>query len=274
MAFSFQETPESRAQSYSADSDEITLIYKSVGEQNDATVRSYAVTGSPATVTGLTGTLYRKSIDLRPDGFQQYFVEVRYGRLTSNSLPVSSYTFNFDTTGGTTNITSAKEHINSYPTASTPPNHHGSINVRPDGTVDGAEIVIPKLRLTFNFNFPSGVITAAYMKSVAAITGTTNQYRFLGFEPGELLFMGASGGDGSNTEMTVGFQFEASANATGFSSGGISSISKKGHEYLWHEFNDEVDSGKAATRPKYVHIERVYDSADFQSVFGWNIFTG
>lgn len=274
MTYTFEETPESRAQQYGTSStdDSVTLQYKSVGEQNDATVRLYAEANAPGTVNGLNGTLYRKTIALRPDGFAQYYVDVMYGPLDIKALPSGSYTFNFDTTGGSVNIKCAKAHVASYGTS--PPSHNGAIGVRGDGTVDGAEIVIPKLRFNLAFRFPSGTITIAYMKAIASITGTTNSKRFLGFDAGELLFLGATGSNGSVSEMEVSFAFEASTNATGITTGGISGVTKKGHDYLWHEFGDEVDTGKPVTRAKYVHVEQVYDSADFDAYFGWNIFTG
>lgn len=277
MSFSFNETPESRAQSSGTSSTAShTLTYIANGEQDDYTVHAYAIANTPTYVVRPTGTLYRNGISVRPNGFQQYIVEVSYGKLDKNSLPSNSYTFNFDTTGGTTNVKCGKSHIASYNSGGTvsSPDHKGAIGVRSDGTVDGVDIIIPKLRINLSFKFASGSVTAAYMKSLAAITGCTNSKRYLGFDAGELLFLGATGSNGSNMEMEVTYSFEASGNVTGLSSGGITGIAKKGHEYLWHEFDDQVDTGKPVTRAKYVHIEQVYDSADFEATFAWNQFTG
>lgn len=273
MSFSLIETPESRAQQYgTASTDQITRIYKVVGEQDDVTVRNYIEANTSATLEGLTGTLYRKQIDIQPDGWQQYVATITYGGLELRTLQTGSYTFNFDTTGGTTNIKAGKAHVNSYPAGA--PNHQGAIGVKQDGTVDGCDIIVPKLKITFAFKYSSGIITAAKIKDIAAITGTTNSKPFLGFAIGELLFLGATGSNGSQQEMEVTFNFEASQNVTGISTGGISGVDKKGHDYLWHEFGDDVHSGKAITKAKYVHVERVYDSADWAAVFNWNIYTG
>lgn len=272
MSIDLRETPASRAQQYgTASTDEVVLTYKSTGEQDDATVRNYVWNNTPTTVTGLTGTLYRKNINIRPDGWNQYIVEVSYGGLNVTTIPQNSYTFNFDTTGGTVNVKVAKAHVQSYPTAGDP--HKGVIGVQQDGGVDGADIIIPKLKFTLAFKYPAGVITVSFIKSLAAVTGTTNAYRFLGFDPGELLFLGATGSDGTAQEMEVSFAFEASQNATGLTIGGITGIAKGGHEYGWAEFGDVVDSGKAAVNATAVHIERVYNSADWASVFNWNIYT-
>lgn len=278
-AFTFQETPESRAQNYSTSSqNSISLQYKAVGEQDDAIVRNYANANVPATVNGLAGTLYLRELRLRPDGWQQYYVDVEYGPANQGTIPTGSYTFNFDTTGGTTNIKCAKSHIHSYyasgitPTPTNP--HKGAIGVKDDGSVEGADIVIPKLKLTFAFKYASGIITPAKVKAIASITGCVNSSPFIGFAAGELLFLGASGSDGTNSQMEVTFNFEASQNVTGISVGGVTGIAKHGHEYGWEEFADGVDTGRGIVKASAVHIEQVYDTADFGSVFGWNIYTG
>lgn len=277
MSFSFEELPESRAQSSGTSaSASHTLVYKALGEQDDYTVHAYAIANTSTYVVRPSGVLYRNNINVRPDGFQQYIVEVTYGRLDKTTLPSGSYTFNFDTTGGTANIKCGRSHTASYNASGTvsSPDHKGAIGVKSDGSVDGVDIIIPKLRLNFSFKHPSGDITADFVKTLAAITGCTNLYRFIGFDPGELLFLGASGSDGTEVEMEVTYAFEASANVTGLASGGITGITKSGHDYLWHEFDDSVDSGKPVTRAKYVHIEQVYESADFAAVFQWNRFLG
>lgn len=274
MPFSFQETPESRAQeSGTSSSATHKLVYKAVGEQDDYTVHAYAIANTPLYVTRPTGILLRNSISITPDGFNQYTVEASYGRPDKNAIPANSYTFNFDTTGGTVNVKCAKQHINTYPSGG--PNHNGMIGVEKDGKVNGADIIIPKLRFTLTFKFASGIITIAYMKALADVTGTVNSVNFLGFAPGELLFMGATGSNGTQTEMEVSFSFEASPNVTGLSRGTVTGIAKKGHEYIWEQPDDDVDGDDNAVQTvTAVHVERVYDTADWNPTFKWNIFTG
>lgn len=278
--FTFQETPESRSQQYdsSATNNLVTHIYKAVGEQDDNVVATYVANNAAATVPTFAGVLYLKTVRIRPDGFQQYYVEIDYGPLSITSIPKGSYTFNFDTTGGTTNVKCGKTHVGSYYPAGateTPANPHmGVIGVKDDGGVDGADIVIPKFKFSVAFKYPSGVITVARAKLLASITGCTNSDKFLEFQPGELLFLGASGADGSQSEMEVTFNFEASANETGLTVAGVTGVSKKGHEYGWEEFGDKVASGLAVVNAKAVHIEQVYNSANFAKTFQWNIFTG
>jgi hypothetical protein len=38
---------------------------------------------------------------------------------------------------------------------------------------------------------------------------------------------------------------------------------KRGHEYMWIEYEDYVSNGHAQKRPSQVHVERVYEETDF-----------
>jgi len=268
MVFSFEETPESRASTADKNSATKTLIYKSVGEFDETIVEAYAYTGSPATVTVATGTLYRSSVNVDPDGWGQYRVTVTYGKLDSKSVPTGTSTFSFDTSGATINIKAAKAHVASYPDSGNW--HKGAINVKADGDVEGVEIVIPALKLTYTFNHPSGVVTEDFARLLASVTGMTNSATFRGFSAGELLFAGASGSDGSEAEASVSYSFVASSNETSLTIGDITGIAKAGHDYAWVEFEDDVDAGEPIRPPKRVHVERVYDSFAFASVFGWS----
>src|SRR4051812_27871031 len=114
MSFTFNEAPDSRDQSSgNAQSASHRLIYKASGEQDDYVVHAYALANTPLYVTRPSGVLFRRQISLRSDGFQQYFVEVDYG---PSSATTNSFTFDFDTSGGTVNRKCAREHIHTYPT--------------------------------------------------------------------------------------------------------------------------------------------------------------
>ena len=277
MAFTFTEDPASRDQvSGTADSASHMLIYKAAGEQDDFIVHQYAIANTPVTVVRPTGVLYRNQVRLHPEGFQLYRVEVSYAKLGRGTMPIGKVTFNFDTSGGTTHVRVAKKHVRSYGGFDGPESnfHKGAINVSQDGHVEGTDVVIPYLKFSLMFKFASGQVTLAYVKKLAAITGTTNSQRFLSFEPSELLFRGATGDDGTDVESTVRYDFEASQNASGLTFGDITGVDKAGWDYLWFEFKDEVVDGHPGTQPLFAHVERVYDQSDFGQVFGWNLFTG
>ncbi len=267
MDFSFEETPESRAQQ-SGDSESHELTYKAVGEFDDYNVHSYAYSLTPLTVARPTGILYRTSVNVAPDGFKQYLIRVTYGK---KGRSVGSVAFSFDSTGATVKLTCAREHITSYTADGEDgdDNHDGAINVKKDGDVEGVDIIIPALKLTYTFRHPGGVVTEDFARAIAGATGTTNENTFRGYQQGELLFAGATGSDGTDAEAEVTYQFIASQNAT-ITISDIAGIVKQGHWYGWLEFDDDVSEGRAVQKPKRVNIERVYDSTDFASVFGWS----
>ncbi len=254
--FRFDELPESRAETYRA-----------VGEFRSDLVGAYALNATPITVLRQTGTLFRQDLQIEPDGWSNYIVTVPYAPRTKE---VGTATFSFDTTGGTINLKCAKQHIATYDASGTVAgdHHKGAIGVTKDG-VEGVEIVSPVLKLNFNFKHPSGQVTITHARILSGLTGSVNGDVWHGFQPGELLFLGSTGSDGTDVEAEVGYQFAASQNRTGLTFGDINNIAKKGFEAYWVEFKNAVASGAAARRPWRVHIEQVYDPIGFQTVFPW-----
>lgn len=186
----------------------------------------------------------------------------------------------FDTTGGTSHITQGivdatfpqGEHRYAA-SGSAAPNQDGAIGVD-DDRVAGVDIVVPGLQWTESYDVPSAYVTAAYIKQVASLTGTTNLAAFRTFAPGEVLFVGCTGsqewdsnrGDGP---WSLAFRFTASPNAgdgqtlPAISIGSISNISKRGHEYMWVRYESAVASTEVVKRPKFVYVNRVYREGDF-----------
>jgi hypothetical protein len=230
-------------------------------------VEAYAIAASPTLVATAAGILYRQDVQVKPAGFLTWHVSVPYGERKKEN---GSYKLSFDTTGGTVRIFSAKSHIASYPVAGSPPDHKGAINVKDDGNVEGVDRVIPALKLSVAFQHPLGIITLPQIKQLARKTGMVNSDSFLTFSPGELLFLGATGSEGSEVETEVTYHFAASENVTGLTFGDVANVAKKGHEVLWIEYKDAVSNNKPARQPEFVHVERVYDEVEFAVVFGWN----
>lgn len=266
MPIDMQETPDSRMESMLPSS--FTLRYRITGEQDQDAVAYYAIASTPTAALRPTGILYRQNIEIEPDGWANYLVTVPYGPLARDPGSIS---FSFDTTGATINIKAAKEHVATYDSGGVAAGdwHKGAIGVKGDGEVEGAEIVVPALKLSYGFRHPQGQVNESFARSLASVTGTTNSTTFRGFAAGELLFIGATGSDGTDAEAELQYQFIASQNESGISIGEVTSIVKQGHHYAWVEFKDEVTAGEAVRQPKRVHIERVYNSTNFAAVFGW-----
>lgn len=188
----------------------------------------------------------------------------------------------FDTSGGTQHITQAaggtvtsvgstvttQGSERRYP--SNAPSMNNAIGVDSQ-SVNGVDIVVPALTWTETYDVPDAYVTAAYIKSVAAITGTVNNAAFRTFAAGEVLFMGCSGSqewdsDKGNGPWTLSYKFVASPNVTGQTIGTITGIEKKGHEYLWVRYEDSVSSNELVKKPKSVYINKVYRDGNFSGL--------
>lgn len=263
MSFTLDEMIDSRSSTHTEPTE--TRRYLADGEQDDALVRGYALAGTPSAIFGPYGVLYRQDVRIDPIDFKQYAVTVPFGR---RQRTTGSIAWNFDTSGATVRIRCGKEHIASYPDDGD--FHKGALGVNGDGEVEGTETIIPTLKLNVTYKHPLAAVSLDYVKTLHRFTGRTNSSTFLTFAAGELLYLGAAGSDGSESEADVTYQFAASPNETDLTFGPITGVAKKGWEYAWIEFKDAVSGGQAVREPKRVHVDRVYDAVDFASIFGWS----
>lgn len=179
----------------------------------------------------------------------------------------------FDTTGGTQHITQA------YPVGSgntldferrfpsTATNMSGAIGVDDNG-VNGVDIVVPQLQWQESYDVPNAYVTAAYIRSVASITGTVNAATFRGFQAGEVLFIGCTGSQEWDTQKgdgpwSLSYRFVASPNVTGQTIGSITGVAKGGHDYLWVRYESGVSGQSLIKQPKAVYVSKVYRDGDF-----------
>jgi len=171
------------------------------------------------------------------------------------------------TTSGGTTVTQGSERR--YPPG-TAPSMNNAIGV--DGSsVNGVDIVAPALTWTETYDVPHQYVTANYIKSLAALTGTVNNGAFRTFAAGEVLFMGCNGSQEwddqrGNGPWTLSYKFVASPNVTAQTIGDISGIEKKGHEYLWVRYEDTVSSNELVKKPKYVYVNKVYRDGNFSGL--------
>jgi hypothetical protein len=185
-----------------------------------------------------------------------------------DNLQTGEYVFSFDTSGGSTKRMVSLATTKYAKTGETAPEFRGAIGVERDGgeiKVEGVEIGIQALKFSIHKRMPRTTITTDYVKTLSQLTYTTNNAAFLGFAIGELLFVGASGSQGTNSDPEITFNFIASPNASALTVGEITGVSKKGHEYLWAFFEKIEDSSAKVTvaQPKAAYVEQVYSSSDF-----------
>ena len=182
------------------------------------------------------------------------------------------YVVSIDTSGGQFLRTEALFPNAQFPRSGFNMSDFGSaINVD-NGEVKGVDVVGGALKL----NVVAKVLAAnigdpiAYAKTISNLTGKVNSATYLGFDPGELLFTGASGEVITNGDPTLTFSFEARPNQTNLTVGPVSGISAGGHEYVWMEYITQADTvgadGRAVQQAIGANVSVVYQSVSFAAL--------
>jgi len=233
------------------------LPYVVRGATDEADVRAVAAAGTPASYEGLP----RKSIEITERINQDTWkVTVRYETPELSDAPEP--VFSFDTGGGTQHITQSLATIARY--GANAPDFKGAIGVTSDA-VEGVDITLPVYSFSETHYLADSVVTNPYKGILFMLTGRVNLGAFRGFQPGECLFLGASGSKRGNELWEISFRFASSPNRIGITVGGIAGISKKGWEYMWVRYADQEDAGAKAIvkKPVAVYVEKVYEDGDF-----------
>lgn len=237
------------------------LRYDIFGVADDVEARNELRSAAPAAFD-LFGTglwlLPRESLHVQRIGVNWWEGTAHYSALRLANERLST----FDTGGGVQRITQSRATVQRYaPAGQTAPNYRGAIGVTADG-VEGVDIVVP----VFHFSetrFPDA-LTNEHKGVIFSLTGRVNNNDFLGYDAGEVLFLGASGSRRGSGVWEVLYRFAASPNFENLTIGDITGIDKKGWEYLWVRYADSEDAAAKALvkKPLAVYIERVYDQGD------------
>ena len=239
------------------------LKYVVEGTSDEQQALAAIESDTPATYAGLLRQTW--SVEPVGDGSSYWEGVVRYGQMNAGPKEVGESVFSFDTGGGTTHITQAKEHVQDYFfEGDAAPDFQGAIGVTRD-SVEGCDIVVPVYNWSETHYLASATVTGPYKAALFALTGKTNDAAFKGFAAGEVLFLGASGSQRGDESWEITFRFAASPNVTGLVIGELTGVDKKGWEYLWVRYEDAEDSDAKCIvkRPTSVHVERVYDAGDY-----------
>lgn len=256
MTVSYEEFYKGR--SFDAASKKVDVPFIVTGCFDELMARAVAQASSAPFRSGL----WRNNITATHEGNSVWKGTVSYGQFQTVQ---GKWNLDFDTSGGTIRVTHSKAMRAKFGTDAPDTRAIGAH----DGQVDGCDIVIPALKLTWSFNHPIMGLPMSRVKTLARYTGYVNSAAWMTFDANELLFIGCSGSMGAETETTVRYNFIASENATGLTIGSIANIAKKGHDYLDVIWQDEVVSGKDVKTPKYVYTHRVYDETAFDTLLGF-----
>ena len=233
------------------------LLFVVTGTQDELTVRATVEATVPAFYLGLPFQEYH----IKHLGNGIWDASARYGKHD----PKES-TFSFDTGGGTQHITQSITTVAKYGTPDHgAPDFKGAIGVTTD-SVEGVDITVPVYNFTETHYIPASLVTPEYKALLFVLTGKTNKSLFKGFQPGEVLFLGASGSKRGKDDWEITFRFAASPNVTGLTVGDITGIDKRGWEYLWVRYADAEDEKVLVKQPIAVYVEKVYEEEDLNAM--------
>jgi len=192
--------------------------------------------------------------------------------------PVSSdgEFWQMDLTAGTEHISNVKkpERQLHYPASS---NVGTAVGLRADKSggveVEGVDIFVPKATLTVTKLWDVSVISVAFLNTIYNISGKVNSQIFKGWNPGDLLFLGARMQRAESGEIPVVYSFMGEATRSlefKLADGSTVTVPKKGWDYLWQRIqNQSEDIGditQLQQRAKSIHVANVYDEADFSTL--------
>lgn len=264
MAFQFEEKPQSRNGTTGPQGSE-TREYYAVGTVDADYVKAAAKSLTPTSIATESGLLYRQAIEISSGGGDYWNVSVPYSPQSKES---GSYTISFDTAGGTVCMKASYEVIGAYDeTGAIAAPDNNSIDLDDEGVPQGTEVIIPSLKLTVAFRHPAATINEGVIRTLARNTGKVNSDTFLGFDPGEVLFIGATGSE-SESEAEVSYQFACSENVVNLVVGGITIDSKDGWDYASVRFK-KAAADKPSTIPQSITIHRVYRRTALAPIVGF-----
>lgn len=261
MAFIFKEQPDSGASTHNPPA--VTLKYVASGSNDRSFVKGYALMHTDPVVAVTEGNLYRQDVRVDPGGHKVFYVTVPYA---PRKYQVGQFRFTTSSTGGTLHVKASRQTVAKYPSSAK--DHKQLIGVHGDN-VDGADIVIPAMKLTCHFKHPAAVFSLPYAFYLADLTGSVNSDVFLGRPPGTLLYLGHDGSDGTDAEAEVAYHFAYEKNLENLVFGSITGVAKQGWDLLWISWKDNVTGNEAGREPKAVYVERVYQRIAMATAFGF-----
>jgi len=250
--------------------DDLEVIYKIEGTEDDAAAR-WAVLGvAPLTWDGRV----RQAPTLEPDADSPDTWQATIRYVPNDKSPeIGDAMLSWQTGGGTTHITQAISTVGKYaPAGKSAPENYGAIGARPDGTVEGVDIVVPEFNWSERYTVNPAMLTWAYAVTCAYLTGSINLGGFRGFAAGEVIFLGSSAdvrltdtGDQPELRAEIQFDFAAQPNVSNKTIGSITGIAALGWDLIdvRYEPVDDDAAKKVTPQPYAVYVHRVYPQASF-----------
>lgn len=264
MAIQVYEIPDSRRWN----GDNFELSVKVEGTDDDVAARWAVLTNTPVLWSGRI----RQLPTLESDGPDTWNATVPYVP-NDKSPEIGDCTLSWQTGGGTQRITQAIQTVGKFaPPGKVAPENWGAIRARPDGTVEGIDVLVPDFRWTEQYTVNPGMLTWAYAMTCAYLTRCTNLGGFRGFAAGEVQFRGSSASarltgtaDEPELRAEISYDFAAQPNVVNQQIGDIVGIAAKGWEYIdvRYELTDDAVAKKTTPKPIAVYVHKVYPEESF-----------
>lgn len=254
----------------------LTVRLHALGSQDEEEIYNAALALSPTVLLGFV----RNDIALERQGGAKLKVNIRYDTTglgggdqptgTTPTNPTSPATDNtalaggwsFSTTGNTVHITQSLETISSTGRdAIVPKDFKQAIGVT-DKSVEGVDIPAPSLK--WERTVARAVVDRAYMRTLRNLTGKINDAEFYGSPAGTVRYLGADGHFTTGEGWSITHHFEENENETDIEiCDGLTVPAKKGWEYLWVAYAEEVEGNGVVPLPEAAYVEKVSKDGNF-----------
>ena len=213
------------------------------------------------------GTLYFNAMQMSENSYGQlYGVTATY---TLNDKQVGAYQVTVDTTGGTVNVkegtVQAVYGANAPALADAPE----TINVLGDD-IRGVDIPVPQTKITVSFRHAQGILDQDYIYETGKLVGHPNDAEFLGYQPGEVLYLGGNFTQ-TEAEATATYYFAISYFIATFDVAGITVTNKEGWDLLDAVYINQEAGDRSVWKLDYFKTIRPAgrDWKDYGATFGW-----
>ncbi len=263
MPGTISESIKSRSVVEDGDNSSVELVYDVLGTDDESEAMFLLLTTAPAYQIAGGKLLSKVRRNVEPVDYNVWRAIADYSK---RSIEASESSYQFETGGGTVHLSHSLQtlQIVSAPGFASP-DFQNAIGVSRDG-IAGCDITSPVYNFSETHVLPASAVSAAYKVALFRATGKVCNAPFKGLEAGEVLFLGASGSSRGDDEWEIGYRFAASENVQGLTIGELTGINKKGWDYLWLYFADDVSENLLIKRPLHAIVEQVYLPHDFANI--------
>ncbi len=244
--------------------------YVAAGENDEIAVQTHALNSVPPFVETALGRLFIQNCKIDRQGHKLYYCTANYGLYSVSNLNQqtfgSTWVVSGTTTGGTLKVYACRELIAKYP-SSLPDTK--LIGIKPDGTLEGTEVVVPCLRIDISIQTPLSILTAAYTRLMGQLTGTVNTNDWVHLRSGHAAVPRRSDFKASSDySVEVVHHVAFQRNLIDIMFAGFT-VSKRGWDIWWPYYVNDAQANQYSLKSDGVYVQRVYDYSDFAGFLGF-----